>query len=227
MEQMTFQEMKIKDLAHAEYNPRTQMKKGDAEYTSIERSLDEFGLVDPIVWNKQTGNVVGGHKRLQVLKDKGFEKVTVSVVDVPLEREKALNLALNRIGEGNWDHDKLAEILGEFDDELAELTGFTDEELERYERMFEANHATDFLGDDGNDGEQGGADYEPTPQSHPDPGEETGEATQYFPMTFTFSEDQRQTVLDAIKIAKDKWGLPTSMDALHEICARFKANKGE
>jgi DNA modification methylase len=72
--------------------------------------VHEFGLVEPLVWNVRTGNLVGGHQRLKVLVARGDTAAQVSVVDLPLEREKALNLALNKIT-GGWDQGKLATLL--------------------------------------------------------------------------------------------------------------------
>lgn len=50
----------IEQLNAAVYNPRLDLQPGDPEYEKLRRSLDEFGYVDPIVWNEQTGNMVGG-----------------------------------------------------------------------------------------------------------------------------------------------------------------------
>ena len=60
--------MKLTDLQPAEYNPRKKLKAGDKDYEKLKRSIQEFGYVDPIIWNKQTGHVVGGHQRLTVLQ---------------------------------------------------------------------------------------------------------------------------------------------------------------
>ena len=53
--------------------------------------------VEPVIWNRQTGNVVGGHQRLKVLIDLGQQEIDCVVVDLDLQREKALNIALNKI----------------------------------------------------------------------------------------------------------------------------------
>src|SRR5688572_24431768 len=92
----------VSQLKPAAYNPRVALKPGDGTYEKLNRSLDEFGLVEPLVWNKRTGNLVGGHQRLRVLLHQGVSEVDVSVVDLTPEREKALNVALNKIT-GQWD----------------------------------------------------------------------------------------------------------------------------
>ena len=120
----------IADLRPAAYNPRKTLAPGDEEYEQIKRSILAFGLVEPIVWNSQTGNVVAGHQRLTVLRDLGYDTVAVSVIDVTEAQEKALNIALNKIS-GQWDDNKLSILLEELsaDDMLIDLTGFSQIEL--------------------------------------------------------------------------------------------------
>jgi len=81
----------------APYNPRKDLAPGDPEYRKLARSLDEFGCVEPLVWNQRTGHLVAGHQRFKILKARGQARVQVSVVSLPLAKEKVLNLALNKI----------------------------------------------------------------------------------------------------------------------------------
>ncbi len=129
---MEIRKMSIEKIDPAFYNPRKNLKPGDPEYERLKRSILEFNLVEPLVWNRRTGRLVGGHQRLKVLKELGYSEVEVSVVDLPEEKEKALNLALNKI-QGDWDYVKLKDLLeeldtGEFD---IEITGFSLEEIEQ------------------------------------------------------------------------------------------------
>src|SRR5699024_5651921 len=80
-------------------------------------------------YNEQTGNVVGGHQRLKVAKDLGYTEFDVSVVSMSEEKEKALNIALNKIS-GKWDDEKLKELLSELDNEELMLTGFNEDEID-------------------------------------------------------------------------------------------------
>ena len=57
----------VAKIKTAKYNPRKDLQPGDPEYEKLKASLQEFGVVDPLVWNKRTGNLVGGHQRLKVL----------------------------------------------------------------------------------------------------------------------------------------------------------------
>lgn len=121
----------IEELLPAEYNPRKDLKPGDPEYEKLKRSIKEFGYVDPVIWNKRTGRVVGGHQRLKVLKDSGIKELECVVVDLTEEKEKALNIALNKIS-GDWDKDKLALLITDLQgtDLDVSLTGFDTEELD-------------------------------------------------------------------------------------------------
>ena len=56
---MKFVKKKITDLIPADYNPRKDLKPGDPDYEKLKHSMKEFGYVDPIIWNQQTGRVVG------------------------------------------------------------------------------------------------------------------------------------------------------------------------
>jgi len=51
----------------APYNPRKDLKPGDPEYEKLKRSMDEFGIADPLVWNERTGNLIGGHQRYKII----------------------------------------------------------------------------------------------------------------------------------------------------------------
>jgi len=128
---MKIETIPIRKIKPAAYNPRKDLKPGDPEYEKLKKSLAEFDMVEPLVWNKQTGNLVGGHQRLKILKELGVKNVEVSVVDLSEAKEKALNLALNKIS-GEWDFPLLKDLLEELDtgDFDMEITGFDDKEIE-------------------------------------------------------------------------------------------------
>jgi len=128
---MEVKTMKVNEINPAPYNPRIDLKPGDPEYEALKKSIERFGLVDPLIWNKRTNRLVGGHQRLKVLKDLGYETADVVVVDLPESEEKTLNIALNKI-QGDWEETKLEALLAELHAEGVdlELTGFSEEELE-------------------------------------------------------------------------------------------------
>ena len=122
---MQIEKIEISKLNPAKYNPRKNLKPGDSEYEKLKRSIDEFGYVEPIIWNKKTGNVVGGHQRYKILRGMGLSEVECVVVDLDEIREKALNVALNKTG-GEFDIPLLTDLLKDLSDSDfdATLTGF-------------------------------------------------------------------------------------------------------
>ena len=139
---MEIQNIPAARLNPAAYNPRVDLKPGDKEYEKLKRSINEFGYVEPVIWNRQTGNVVGGHQRLKVLMDLGQTEIDCVVVNLDLAREKALNIALNKI-QGDWDEDKLAAIMADFDAEAFDvsLTGFDANEVDALLNRFYSHEA--------------------------------------------------------------------------------------
>ena len=113
----------------AEYNPRKDLQPGEKDYEALKRSIQEYGHVQTLVANKD-GTLIGGHQTLKVLKDLGYTKARAVVLDLSEKKEKALNIALNKIS-GDWDKKKLASLLVELDDgsDAADLTGFGEEEI--------------------------------------------------------------------------------------------------
>lgn len=120
----------ISVLKPAEYNPRKKLKPGDKEYKKIKASIEEFGFADPLVVNSDM-TIIGGHQRLTVAVDLGYTEVPCAVVDVDKDREKALNIALNKIT-GQWDDQLLADLLRDLDTAHfnTDLTGFDRAEIE-------------------------------------------------------------------------------------------------
>src|SRR5499426_2818469 len=86
-------ELAISDIQPAPYNPRKDLKPGDAEYEKLRHVMDRYDLVEPLVWNKRTRHLVGGHQRLKILKARGDVTVPAVIVDLDEADEKALNLA--------------------------------------------------------------------------------------------------------------------------------------
>lgn len=119
----------LTDIHPADYNPRKALKPSDPEFKNIERSLREFGYVDPIIINRD-GTIIGGHQRATVLKALGQKEADVIILDLSKPDEKALNIALNKIG-GQWDMEKLREVLGDL--QLSSLdvtaTGYSESEI--------------------------------------------------------------------------------------------------
>ena len=128
---MEFKKLKIEQLKHADYNPRKDLKAGDAEFEKIKNSINEFGYCEPIIVNEDF-TIVGGHQRSKVLKELGYTEVDCVVIDIDKTKEKALNVALNKIS-GEWDLEALAKLLDDLkvEDYNVELTGFDMKEAEK------------------------------------------------------------------------------------------------
>ena len=127
---MNIQKINILKLKPSEYNPRKDLKPEDEEYIKIKNSILEFGYVAPVIINADM-TVIGGHQRLKVLKELGYEEIQCIVVDLDKNKEKALNLALNKIS-GEWDNDKLEAILAELKETDIDIniTGFSNDEVD-------------------------------------------------------------------------------------------------
>lgn len=120
---------KLVELIPADYNPR---RISESARKGLRSSIETFGLVQPIVWNKTTGNVVSGHQRLTILQEIGEVETTVVVVELDSIMEKALNVTMNnKIIEGEFDDDMLSVILSEIKEELPDL--FADVSLDALE----------------------------------------------------------------------------------------------
>jgi len=101
---MVIEVKQLSDLKPAPYNPRTSTAKQE---THLKASLEKFGVVEPIVFNKQTGYTVGGHFRIRELKKLGYKEIECVIVDLNEADEKELNIRLNA-NTGAWDWDALA-----------------------------------------------------------------------------------------------------------------------
>ena len=108
--------------------------------------MTEFGYVEPIIWNEETGNIVGGHQRYKILLEAGHTEVECVVVKLSADKEKALNLALNKVT-GDWEIEALADLLHELNEQDFDLslTGFDAAEIED---LFSQVHDKDVTDDD-------------------------------------------------------------------------------
>ena len=120
----------INDLIFAEYNPR---QLSDDQYKHLKDSISRFGLVDPIIINKnkdRKGIIIGGHQRVKVARTMGIKEVPCVEIDLVYDKERELNVRLNK-NVGSWDYDILAntfdmEELKDWGFDENQLAGFTD-----------------------------------------------------------------------------------------------------
>lgn len=145
--QMNLQRIPIEKLKPAKYNPRKDLKPGDPAYEKIKRSLNDYGYVDPVIWNEVTGNIVGGHQRQKILVAEGATEIDCVVVHIENPQdEKAMNIALNK-AVGEWEPVALADLLSELQTSGYDLgaTGFDAAEVND---LFSQVHDKDVADDD-------------------------------------------------------------------------------
>ena len=141
---MEFKKLKINSLIPASYNPRKKLKPGDAEYEKIKNSITEFGYVDPIIVNSDM-TIIGGHQRWSVLKALGYDEVDCVVIEIDKTKEKALNIALNKVT-GEWNKELLADLIKDLQslDYDVSMTGFEPPEIDE---LFNDVHSKDVKDD--------------------------------------------------------------------------------
>jgi len=140
---MKLEKIEIGKLNPAKYNPRVDLKTGDPEYEKLKTSFKEFGYLEPIIWNKKTGNILSGHQRFKILSESAPKEIDCIVVELDETKEKVANIALNKV-QGDWDNEKLTALISDLKgvDFDISLTGFDEKELEK---MFK-NYGDDILG---------------------------------------------------------------------------------
>lgn len=120
---MELEKAKITELISPTWNPR---KITERERKKLTKSIDEYGYVAPVIVNRHNNHIVGGNQRVKILEDLGYKEIDVIYINEPnLEREKALNISLNK-NSGDWDIGKLEDLLVdlELSDVDLDLTGF-------------------------------------------------------------------------------------------------------
>lgn len=104
---MIIVEKEIQELIGAEYNPRQLTSQ---QHKHLKDSLKRFGIVDPVIINinpERKNVIVGGHMRTRIWEELGNKTIPCVEVDLTPEKEKELNVRLNK-NTGEWDHDILA-----------------------------------------------------------------------------------------------------------------------
>lgn len=113
----------IDELISPIWNPRKISKR---EKEKLRKSINEYGYISPIIINKHNNHIIGGNQRVAILKELGYTEIDVVYINEPnLDKEKALNLSLNKIN-GEWDNSKLEDLLVdlELNEVDLDLTGF-------------------------------------------------------------------------------------------------------
>jgi DNA modification methylase len=133
---LTVEQVPIDQLRPDPANPR---RISDEELDSLERSIRQFGFVQPVLARKEDGVVIGGHQRLLAARRLGLTTVPVTYLDLSIEQARLLNLALNKIS-GSWDEQLLARLLADLQsspDVDLSLSGFGEDEIKDLLRSLE------------------------------------------------------------------------------------------
>lgn len=99
-------------LKNATYNPRVISADAKRKLRTI---LKKLGVRSPPTWNQRTGNICGGHQRIDALdaldETGGNYNLTVAMVNVSDKEEIEINLALNNAAaQGDFEMEKLEAI---------------------------------------------------------------------------------------------------------------------
>ncbi len=117
----------LADLKVPEYYSK---KEDEQTKEHLKRSFAEHGDVIPIVVNCALGReniMIDGGLRAKVLRELGYTEVPVIFLNITdMEKEKALNLRLNKIS-GEFDYELLAEY---FDEDFLKDAGFSSEDMD-------------------------------------------------------------------------------------------------
>ena len=101
------------------------------ERHNLQKSIEEFGAVVPVVLNigSRADVLIGGEQRVKIYADLGYKEVECMIPsrELTLEEERELNLRLNH-NTGSWDE----ELLKAFDLDVLLDVGFADEELQGF-----------------------------------------------------------------------------------------------
>jgi DNA modification methylase len=133
---LAVEQVPIDDLRPDPANPR---RISEDELDALERSLRQFGFVQPVLARREDRTVIGGHQRLVAARRLGLNMVPVTWLDVSVERARLLGLALNKIS-GTWDEQLLARLLANLQATLdvdLTLSGFDEDEVRDLLRSLE------------------------------------------------------------------------------------------
>ena len=131
------------DVLHAD--PANARRMPEAMARALDRSLAEFGIVQPVLARRADSVIIAGHQRVAAARRNGLATVPVIWLDVSVRRARQIGLALNKVS-GEWDETLLARMLAELDaagDVDLSLTGFADDEVRTLLRSLEAREQRD------------------------------------------------------------------------------------
>lgn len=201
----------------------------DRQVEQIAASIREFGFTAPILVDSADG-ILAGHGRLQAAHLLGLAEVPVVVLDHLDEvQRRAYLLADNRLAEGaTWDQELLAKELAVIDLD-PRLLGFDEDELQRLHDGLELLVLEEMGGggtSNANErvepeaGRPGAAPPEPDDDGTTAE-DESGEVEERHVFSLNMRWDDREAVLGAARMAKERWGLEGMPEALATLCREW------
>lgn len=186
-------------------------RKGDL--AQIKRSLQTHGQYTPIVAQRSTGHVVVGNHRLRAARELGWTHINVVWQDIDDDQALELLAVDNRTSDlATNDPEQLANVLASFDHDTLESVGYTDGDLDELRRITGdlEDRKGSFLDDEVGDRRRNRDSTEPRA---------------YLQLTYPVTAEQRQLINDALKKARAEYGAETSIEALVELCKRYKQGR--
>jgi DNA modification methylase len=120
-------------------DPANPRRISEEELDALERSIRQFGFVQPVLARREDATVIGGHQRLLAARWLGLTSVPVIWLDLSAEQARLMGLALNKIS-GSWDEALLARLLADLQaipDLDLSLSGFDEDEVKELLRSLE------------------------------------------------------------------------------------------
>jgi hypothetical protein len=131
-------EIQLVKFSDVKPNPENPRAIDEVSLIGLRKSLERFGYVEPIIWNKRTGHIVGGHQRFLVLTRANVSEAQMVVVDMSPEEELVANITLNNPEiEGDWS-DEIVDLLHQVETNDTEL--FSSLNLDNLRTSLEGGH---------------------------------------------------------------------------------------
>ena len=107
-------------------------KHDETQIKNVMQSIKEFGVVQPIVVDRNN-TIIIGHCRYEAMKRLGYDELQedwVKVVDLSEEEAEKLRLLDNKLNESEWDLDLLKDLVPSIDFSDFEIDFNLPEEVE-------------------------------------------------------------------------------------------------
>lgn len=114
----------LNDLTPAPYNAR---RISDIMFVNLVESIRTLGFIVPIVIN-QDSTIIGGHQRVKAAREVGLIHIPAIRLNLDKEKEKSLNLGLNKIN-GENDTELEQALLRGMSMEAAARAGYNNREI--------------------------------------------------------------------------------------------------